>query len=76
MVSRNPLMIIYRSRDLFASSGKLLQRLADQSLNRFSLLKIVINILFRSVLSQYKFYYSPFQLLIYSFSELVVLYIV
>jgi hypothetical protein len=76
MVPRNPLIIIYRSRDPFANSGKLSQHLANQSPSRISLLEIVVNVLFRSVLSQYRFHYSPFQLLAYILSELVVLYIV
>jgi hypothetical protein len=73
---RNSLMVIYKSRDSFASSGKLSQYLADQSPNRISLLRIIINVLFRSALSQYKFDYNLFQLLAYNFLELIVLYIV
>jgi hypothetical protein len=72
----NSLIIIYRSRDPFANLRKLSQRSANQSPNRISLLEIIINILFRSVLPQYRFHHNPFQLLTYNLSELVVLYIV
>jgi hypothetical protein len=76
VMPRNSLIAIYRFRDPFANLERLLQRLTDQSPNRISLLRIIVNVLFRFALPQYKFHYSPFQLFIYSLSELVVFYIV